>query len=72
MQDLSQVATDVEQHLKEAVSILLEHGYTAREVLALDKALQTTQGELVNNSAKLSEVEREIQDLEKLIMNALD
>ena len=30
MQDLSQVATDVEQHLKEAVSILLEHGYTAR------------------------------------------
>ena len=34
--------------------------------------MQTTQGELVNNSAKLSEVEREIQDLEKLIMNALD
>ena len=63
MQDLPQFSTDVEQDFKEAVSILLEHGFTAREVLGLDKALQTNRGELVNNLAKLSEIEREIKDI---------
>ena len=72
MQDLSQVVMDVERDLQEAVSILLAHGFTAREVLGLDKALQTTRGELANNLSKLSELDEEIKDLEKLIMDALE
>ena len=70
MQDLPQVVTDVEQDFKEAVSILLSHGYTAREMLGLDKALQTNRGELVNNLAKSNELNEEIKDLEKLIIDA--
>ena len=47
-------------------------GLPLRELLGLDKALQTTRGELVNNLAKLSELDQEINNLEKLYKNARD
>ena len=64
--------TDVEQYFKEAVSILLAHGFTVAEVLGLDKALQTSQGELFNNLAKLNELYEEIKDLQELYTSARD
>ena len=34
-----------------------------RELLGLDKALRATRGELVNNLAKLDELDKEIKDI---------
>ena len=43
-----------------------------RELLVLDKASQTTRGELVNNLAKLSEIDKEIKDIHELYESARD
>ena len=47
-------------------------GLPLRELKGLYKALQTTRGEIVNNLAKLSEIDEEIKDLEKVYKNARD
>ena len=43
-----------------------------RELLGLDKALQTTRGNLQLNLAKLSEIDKEIKDIEELYKSARD
>ena len=65
MQDLPQVATNVERDTHETISVLRDEesnvdGLPLRELLGLDKAFQTTRGELVNNLAKLSKLDEEI------------
>ena len=78
LEDLPKAATDIKRNLKEVVSIIRQDGETQteglplRELLALDKALQTTRGELVNNLAKLSELDEEIKDLQELYTSARD
>ena len=75
MQDLPQVATNVERDTHETISVLRDEesnvdGLPLRELLGLDKAFQTTRGELVNNLAKLSKLDEEIWDIQKSIENA--
>ena len=42
-------------------------GLDMREFLGIDKALQSIQGELLNNTSKLTEIDRRIQkDIKKL------
>ena len=59
MHNLPKVATNVERDVGEIVSIISQDeeeanvdGLPFRDLLGLDKALQTTRGELVNNLAK--------------------
>ena len=43
-----------------------------REISALDKAMQTTRGNLNLNKDKLSEIDKEIKDIEELCKSARD
>ena len=47
-------------------------GLTLRELQALDKALQTTRGELVNNLAKLAELDKDIARNERKLQETED
>ena len=72
MQDLPKAAADVERDVKELIFIInLDqemniNGLPLRELLDLNKALQTTRGELNLNLARLNQLNREIKDAEKL------
>ena len=76
MQYWPKAATDVKRDVEEIFSIIsLDEetnvdGLPMRELLGLDKTLQTTWGELVNNLAKLSETE--IKDIQQLYVRARD
>ena len=78
MENLPKTATDVEENVNDVISILSQNeasdvdGLPFRDLLGLDKALQTTRGKLVNNLAKLSEIDKEIKDLQELYKNARD
>ena len=65
LKDLSSLAADIHVKTREALQItdLLD----MREILGIDKALQSIQGELLNNTAKLAEIDKRIErDTKKL------
>ena len=47
-------------------------GYKWRELMGLDKAMQTTRGNLDFALAKVSEIDEEITDIKKIICKALE
>ena len=64
LRDLSSLAEEIHIKTREAWQNI---GLDIREFLAIDKALQSIQGELVNNSSKLTEINKRIErDTKKL------
>ena len=56
--ELSSLAEDMHGKTREATQ---NTDLDMREVLGIDKALQTIQGELVNNTSKLTEINERIR-----------
>ena len=64
LRDLSSLAEEIHIKTREAWQNI---GLDIREFLAIDKALQSIQGELVNNTSKLTEINKRIErDTKKL------
>ena len=64
LKDLSSLAEEIHIKTREAWQ---NTGLDIREFLAIDKALQSIQGELVNNTSKLTEINKRIErDTKKL------
>ena len=55
--ELSSLAEEVHVKLREAS----QETFHMREILAVNKALQSIQGELLNNTSKLTEIDRRIE-----------
>ena len=75
MQDLPQVATNVERDVHKTISVLRDEasqtdGLSLQELSGLDKALQKTREDLVNNLAELSEINDGMLDIQNLIKDA--
>ena len=58
LEDLSSLAADIHVKTREA---LQNTTLDMREILAIDKALQSIQGELLNNTSKLKGIDERIQ-----------
>ena len=64
LRDLSSLAEEIHIKTREAWQNI---GLDIREFLAIDKALQSIQGEVVNNTSKLTEINKRIErDTKKL------
>ena len=78
LQDLSHTTDEIETSLKTVetefshVGIQSEAGLTLRELQGLDKALQSIRGELTNNLAKLSDIDKDIAKEKQKLQEAGD
>lgn len=61
MRDLPSATKSLSQELQEAETSFIASPLTQRELIALDRTLQTIQGELTNNLAKLGTLDEDIQ-----------
>ena len=58
LEDLSSLAEEIHVKTREASQ---NTDLDMREFLAIDKALQSTQGELLNNTSKLTEINKRVE-----------
>ena len=62
LKDLSSLAADIHIKTREASQ---NTGLNMRKFLAIDRALQSIQGELVNNTSKLTKIDKRIEKVPK-------
>jgi len=70
MRDLPSATKSLSQELQEAETSFIASPLTQRELFALDRTLQTIQGELTNNLAKLGTLDDDIQRQKNKIAQA--
>ena len=67
LKDFSSLAEDIHAKTREASQ---QTSLDMRKILGIDKALQSIQGELLNNTSKLTEIDKYIQRNTKMLQEA--
>ena len=60
IEDSGQAADEAVKSAQKILAVLTSEGYTSRDILGMCKSLERSRGELINNLAKLSELDKDI------------
>ena len=72
IEESEQAADEAVKSAQKILAVLTSEGYTSRDILGMCKSLERSRGELINNLAKLSELDKDIALEERKLEETTD